>query len=598
MNILVLGNGFDLAHGLKTSYRNFLDAVKITDNLLSSEQPLSTEMWKTYDKSKLPYKLVERLNQIKDDTKSVGEELKTFYIGWKCNFWFKYFAEKEGTWIDFEKHISSVCHYIEKAIYKDGELRNIEEKIDITIELSLIHKFFNDKDEVVTFQKLIIKLEKDLKQLINSFDIYIYKFINKQECKNISPDIISLEIDKVICFNYSETYKNVYNIRNNVVFDYIHGKAGMKRNNDYSNLVLGFAEVSKDLHEDRLPLFAPFKKYYQRVLKETDNEYVKWVENIKSDKQIMHSITFFGHSMDVTDKDILRALLLNENVVTTIYYYCYSDKMQKLKSLVAVLGYDEFLWYTKNSNIKFKLQEDFNNILYSEEYWSKNAVKSFYNLPYITKTAYEKVNEWFGKVILHPYKYKIKYIYMAIDALEKHQLERDRSEELKKNLDKFCETLYSYENFNNDYPNYCGKDTNYKNESLCNLINSKYKKQMEKRNSNYERLFTTIQCDKKTMKSIMKENGVISVSYCKLNIITNCFLSSFDKNHGYDELYTDMTKFLLTVDLDLVNRIFSERLNDSTVINVYRNRIQVLKNKFDMLRRNENNRKNIHYRKL
>ena len=32
MNILVVGNGFDLAHGLPTKYSDFLDFVKILDN--------------------------------------------------------------------------------------------------------------------------------------------------------------------------------------------------------------------------------------------------------------------------------------------------------------------------------------------------------------------------------------------------------------------------------------------------------------------------------------------------------------------------------------------------------------------------------------
>ncbi len=31
-NILVIGNGFDLAHGLKTSYSDFIEMVKLKKN--------------------------------------------------------------------------------------------------------------------------------------------------------------------------------------------------------------------------------------------------------------------------------------------------------------------------------------------------------------------------------------------------------------------------------------------------------------------------------------------------------------------------------------------------------------------------------------
>ena len=34
MNIIVIGNGFDLAHGLPTKYTDFLEFVKVLNNVL------------------------------------------------------------------------------------------------------------------------------------------------------------------------------------------------------------------------------------------------------------------------------------------------------------------------------------------------------------------------------------------------------------------------------------------------------------------------------------------------------------------------------------------------------------------------------------
>ena len=59
MNILVIGNGFDLAHGLPTSYKDFLEftdnymsyAKSINDNLLSELKTLvSNNCWLEYFK--------------------------------------------------------------------------------------------------------------------------------------------------------------------------------------------------------------------------------------------------------------------------------------------------------------------------------------------------------------------------------------------------------------------------------------------------------------------------------------------------------------------------------------------------------------------
>lgn len=39
MEILVLGNGFDLAHGLPTQYRDFLDFVKVIKQMVKGVHP-------------------------------------------------------------------------------------------------------------------------------------------------------------------------------------------------------------------------------------------------------------------------------------------------------------------------------------------------------------------------------------------------------------------------------------------------------------------------------------------------------------------------------------------------------------------------------
>ena len=74
----------------------------------------------------------------------------------------------------------------------------------------------------------------------------------------------------------------------------------------------------------------------------------------------MHNLYIFGHSLDVTDKDILRDLILNDNVYTTIFYHNKETMGQQIANLVKVIGQDELIRRTGGSTktIEFKLQQD------------------------------------------------------------------------------------------------------------------------------------------------------------------------------------------------------------------------------------------------
>ena len=103
--VLFVGNGFDLAHGLRTSYGNFLNVMKnkgvfsmAVDYYLKTGKPSDTSKFYKY------FKDVKSLNE--DNIKKLQEILKN-------NSWVKYFSECEAEidgWIDFEREISTVLH--------------------------------------------------------------------------------------------------------------------------------------------------------------------------------------------------------------------------------------------------------------------------------------------------------------------------------------------------------------------------------------------------------------------------------------------------------------------------------------------------------
>ena len=81
---------------------------------------------------------------------------------------------------------------------------------------------------------------------------------------------------------------------------------------------------------------------------------------VRDQKCKMHNVYIFGHSLDITDKDILRELILNENVYTTIFYLNRDVMGQQIANLVKIIGQDELIRRTggKSKTIEFKQQKE------------------------------------------------------------------------------------------------------------------------------------------------------------------------------------------------------------------------------------------------
>lgn len=98
MNILVIGNGFDLAHGLPTKYRDFLDFCKIimaifTDAKLMNEKTFEDKYLREWKVNK---EIIEQLKFIhycicvqKNENNYLSESpyLRELYEMIQGNFW-------------------------------------------------------------------------------------------------------------------------------------------------------------------------------------------------------------------------------------------------------------------------------------------------------------------------------------------------------------------------------------------------------------------------------------------------------------------------------------------------------------------------------
>lgn len=366
MNILVIGNGFDLAHGLLTKYTDFLEFIKIM------KQNIRRQKIKWGNINPQIRTLIEKNMSDVNSQKVIWEPLI------QKNFWIEYFQicdmyQKEN-WIDFESEISNVI----KSLYKD--MKNYDRSLDNSTVLSWtnlllerkLHEYFANKD--FTYKMIRDTLINDLNKLIKALEIYLADYVNQIDCKIGSLDIKNsivkkfeyengtrgAIVSKVLCFNYTNTFERIYKNINVNYIDYIHGKANSNNTIESNNMVLGIDEYLSDDRKNKDVEFIAFKKYYQRIYKQTGCEYKQWVEEIKANKSKKHNLSIFGHSLDVTDKDILRDLILNDNVYTTIFYPDKEELGRKIANLVKVIGQDELIRRTGGSTktIEFKLQQD------------------------------------------------------------------------------------------------------------------------------------------------------------------------------------------------------------------------------------------------
>lgn len=423
MDLLVIGNGFDLAHGFPTRYTDFLRYCKT----YSSHHSIS-------------------------DTEDMNQEFADFI---RNNIWLKYFLaitdlDDDKTWIDFEKEIAKVVNDAEAdkfaiAIDKmdaDGILISIKcvsDKLkkffsifDIQKEENGINgrflKIMLNIKSIYSVEKFIDYLYQELRNFARAFEIYCLRvnkveitvpvvsdiiknglaqiqkerdhfsylerqasgYINrKKEAKEYKEkaieaakrysqmhsqirkrDYLSLsKFDCVLSFNYTNTYERLYG-NEKTKYCYIHGKAQDDRRQ--TNLIFGIDDNLKQGIENQNFEWVKFKKYFQRIILKTGAEYKDWLLTDRSGNHEAHVAHIVGHSLDQTDFDVLYEIFTNPNFKIIVYYYSQTDFEEKVQQVIKLLSYrgmngrDELIKRVHGGNwsIKFVDQYDETNGLF------------------------------------------------------------------------------------------------------------------------------------------------------------------------------------------------------------------------------------------
>lgn len=442
MNMLIVGNGFDLAHNIKTHYADFLDFITKANyqyDSLDKKNKIDFETVKKYKtledilenvdnyslnrkeiehfRTKFPAmeafneafkeqnkgvigdnELVEIINDIfplenvingdrwNKDYKKYNAVLTKFL---NENIWLDYFnhiyedryefdkeeEKKEykvkNGWIDFESEISKVIKIVELDFFYNKKNYDTT-STQMKFLLPLFNEIFKENEKYEN-EDLINLLDNELEIFTYILELYLYfeehlpitPVFNKDKLNN------ELKINALLSFNYTDIYREHYN---NTIekIDFIHGKLGEH------NIILGTDETLTTQQEIETNISCiRFKKYFQRISKNDGINKIKWinkepefdynkcakrkalgineVENIYEKK---HNIYVIGHSLDVTDKDIIKKIFTHANIAKiTVYYFNKQVKDKQIANLIKILGKETLLELTGKKILKFKNQK-------------------------------------------------------------------------------------------------------------------------------------------------------------------------------------------------------------------------------------------------
>lgn len=338
MKILIIGNGFDLAHDLPTSYPDFLDFVKA---------------WITGSAGSC---FADEINEHVNTNSRLLLYFLEIYKN-RCE------AGKRG-WIDFENEITLIVRALDEARKLVLEHRYDRQQITLSPSIShivkevlLVKKDGIGKGELFPdgFEEgKVNELLDGLNRLTRLLEIYLCENVEKRDVSKRLPEITGQNFTHILSFNYTDTYKRLYDPEGKAQYCYIHGEVKEQSNLEDCNLVLGINEYLGERERESENPFVWFKKFYQRIYKATGSEYIDWLENFEEFIQRTGGkgykdkieVFIYGHSLDVTDKDVLSRFILEDKTTTYIYYLDKKDLAKKIENLEKVIGQEELIHRT------------------------------------------------------------------------------------------------------------------------------------------------------------------------------------------------------------------------------------------------------------
>ncbi len=404
MKILVIGNGFDLAHYLPTKYSQFISVLQAIEKLPDDKEEINfndlfgdlsiNESW-FFDRTRELY-AIDEIRFDRELILGIKEKLRE-------NIWYAYFkhhlAEIE-TWIDFETKIlealevvsnfyqtfyekkeekgSNFDPFVVKSLARSGiylDKMDIDHLLSFNIitVVTMVYKpgygirdiYLDNTYKELKFDKILIDLKSSLDIFIEIFDLYLSGVVSKFKVSFSKFDKVFDNLDLVYSFNYTSTFLNFYPHSANTPIDFLHGQAGSAN----KKLVLGISELPTEV----LKLYKAygFVKYHQKLFNNTDYQFFNENESLQEllfqynhaggfDEKV--EVIIWGHSLDVSDEEYIKEIFsYNTNVEhnsefmnVTVLYHNDSSRFSMLANLLHILGKELIERWMKKDWLKFE----------------------------------------------------------------------------------------------------------------------------------------------------------------------------------------------------------------------------------------------------
>jgi hypothetical protein len=323
--LVIIGNGFDLAHGLKTRYSDFV--LWYLNNCYSNKCYLN-QVKSNIDEQLIKKNLVTIFehNYYSGDNysapnagfKSIEEFKKMKSPQYTVEYYhpfFKYLIQTlEFNWVDIELEYYKFL----KEIYKDVEKSNTGEVSNsIKEEVKKLNQCLDLIKEKLEEYLSTIKTEKREVDLPQEIKVVFNNYLINNHMKNEGENIYFLN------FNYTNTifnYTNLFKLKKSEV-NYIHGKLNEKIN----PIIFGYGDETdknyekiEDLNENE------FTRHFKSFSYLTTSNYQNLFEYLGNEEFEVH---IMGHSCGLSDRVLFNHIFEHDNFKKVqLYYYQYGEK--------------------------------------------------------------------------------------------------------------------------------------------------------------------------------------------------------------------------------------------------------------------------------
>ncbi|MDN3620417.1 bacteriophage abortive infection AbiH family protein [Polaribacter undariae] len=315
-NLIILGNGFDMAHGLKTSYKDFI--LEIINSSIKKE---------------LSYKkivsIVDGINNY-DHLLSLIKKSGMDTLLKSDNDFFKELLNLNinKNWYEIEQLYFNTINEISGVNYSKYNSQNIEK---LNTEFEILKKYL---------EAYLTKQESNLR----TYDSYKHLF----KYFTLVPDTLILN------FNYTETinnYQSFFEIKPTIIN--IHGKL----NDNENPIIFGYAANEKETRNlinmnNNLYLKNIKKHCYKRTSNENKlNDYLNSNTGI--------NIYILGHSCGLSDKLILNQIFNHKSInsIKNFYHKNYDNYFQTQVNIDRIMENDNYFKKLQNYSDSLKMPQ-------------------------------------------------------------------------------------------------------------------------------------------------------------------------------------------------------------------------------------------------